>query len=414
MIQALILTADAGFGHRSAAIAVESALRDQYANQCQVSVYNPLDDKRTPFFIRDSQADYDLIIKHAPELFKLGYDVSDTTVTSALVDRALTLLLYEAMQNAIKTFQPDVVLTTYPLFQAPFLSVCTVRGYNIPLVTVITDLVTIHRSWFNNHADAVLVPTEEGLQLAAQYGIPPGQVHLTGIPVHPDIARESRDKHTLRKLLGWETNLPTFLAVGSKRVEHLLDTLKVFNHFGAPMQLAVIAGKNEKLYQALQQIEWQVPVRLYDYVDNMPNSLSATDAVICKAGGLIVTKSLAAGKPLMIVDVLPGQEVGNAEYVVKRGAGDVVTGPHEVNEVLAGWMRHDGRLLKERARLAQDIGKPYAAYDVARIVMEVAERGSLRKGREEDRYRMRLIELLENNKIRWQTSLVRMGKNERD
>ncbi len=414
MIKVLILTADAGFGHRSAAIAVESALRDQYADQCQVSVYNPLDDKRTPFFIRDSQADYDLIIKHAPELFKLGYDISDATVTSALVDRALTLLLYELMQNAIKTFQPDVVLTTYPLYQAPFLSVCTVRGYNIPLVTAITDLVTIHRSWFNNRVDALLVPTEEGLRLAEQYNIPSGRVHLTGIPVHPDIARERRDKHTLRKLLDWETDLPTFLAVGSKRVEHLLDTLKVFNHFGAPMQLAVIAGKNQKLYQGLQQIEWQVPVRLYNYVENMPTLLRAADAVICKAGGLMVTESLAAGKPLMIVDVLPGQEVGNAEFVIEHGAGDVVTGPHEVYEVLAGWMRSEGKLLTERSFQAQSLGKPYAAYDAARIVMEVAESGSVRKVREEDSYRMRLVELLENNKIRWQTSLVRIGKNDRD
>ncbi len=414
MIRTLILTADAGFGHRSAAIAVESALRDQYEDQCQVTVYNPLDDKQTPFFLRDSQADYDVIIKHVPELFRLGYDLSDATVTSAIVDRALTLLLYEVMQNTIKSFQPDVVLTTYPLYQAPFLSVCTVRNYNIPLVTVVTDLVTIHRSWFNNSVDALLIPTEEGRRLAEQYNMPLDRVHLTGIPVHPDITRERREVHTLRNLLGWEPDLPTFLAVGSKRVEHLLDTLKVFNNFGAPLQIAVVAGKNEKLYQALQQVDWKVPVKLYDYVNNMPTLMRAADAVICKAGGLIVTESLAAGKPMMIVDVLPGQEVGNAEYVVKHGAGDVVTGPREVYRVLANWMRNDHKLLKERARHAQAIGKPYAAYDAARLTIEAAQKGSVRKGRDEERLRARLIELLESNKIRWQTGLVRINRNERN
>ncbi len=414
MIRTLILTADAGFGHRSAAIAVESALRDLYEGQCQVSIYNPLDDKHTPFFLRDAQSDYDLIIKRVPELFRLGYDISDANVPNVIVDRALTLLLYEAMQNGIKNYQPDVVLTTYPFYQAPFLSVCTVRNYHIPLVTVITDLVTIHRSWFNSTTDALFVPTEEGRDLANQYNVPAEKVHLTGIPVHPDISRERREPHALRQMLGWETDLPTFLAVGSKRVEHLLDTLKVFNHYGAPLQLAVVAGKNEKLYKALQKVDWHVPVKLYDYADNMPTLLRAADAVICKAGGLIVTESLAAGKPLMIVDVLPGQEVGNAEYVVKHGAGDVVMNPHEVYEVLASWMRQDGKLLKERAQNAQAIGKPYAAYDVARITMETAQKGSTRKVREEEHYRMRLIEMLENNKIRWQTSLVRIGKNGRD
>ncbi len=414
MVRTLILTADAGFGHRSAANAVESALRDQYEDQCQVTIYNPLDDKHTPFFLRETQADYDLILQRAPELVRFSYDISDATVTSAIVDRALTLLLYEVMQNAIKTFQPDVVLTTYPLFQAPFLSVCTVRNYNIPLVTVITDLVTIHRTWFNNATDALLVPTEEGRQLADQYNISPGRVHLTGIPVHPDIVRERREPHALREMLGWDPDLPTFLAVGSKRVEHLLDTIKVFNHFGAPLQLVVVAGKNEKLFEALQQVEWHVPMHVYNYADNMPTLLRAADAVICKAGGLIVTESLAAGKPMMIMDVLPGPEVGNAEYVTKHRAGDMVTGPREVYEVLANWMRAGGELLKERARQAQAIGKPYAAYDVAKIMIEAATKGPSRKTRDHEHNRRRLIELLESNKIRWQTSLVRTGKNDRE
>ncbi len=62
----LILTADAGFGHRSAANAVKAALEELFDECCQVEIVNPLDDPRTPFFLRDSQADYDTIIKRAP------------------------------------------------------------------------------------------------------------------------------------------------------------------------------------------------------------------------------------------------------------------------------------------------------------------------------------------------------------
>jgi len=46
----LILTADAGFGHRSAALAVESALCERYGDLVETEIVNPLDDKRTPFF----------------------------------------------------------------------------------------------------------------------------------------------------------------------------------------------------------------------------------------------------------------------------------------------------------------------------------------------------------------------------
>ena len=46
----LILTADAGFGHRSAAHAVEVALKEAHEEECIVNIVNPLEDKRAPFF----------------------------------------------------------------------------------------------------------------------------------------------------------------------------------------------------------------------------------------------------------------------------------------------------------------------------------------------------------------------------
>ena len=42
MKQILILTADAGFGHRSAANAVAAALRETYGDVCAVEIVNPL------------------------------------------------------------------------------------------------------------------------------------------------------------------------------------------------------------------------------------------------------------------------------------------------------------------------------------------------------------------------------------
>ncbi|OYT68341.1 MAG: hypothetical protein CFK52_15245, partial [Chloracidobacterium sp. CP2_5A] len=55
----LILTADAGFGHRSAAKAVAAALRETHGDDCAVEVVNPLADWRAPAALRDSPLDYD-------------------------------------------------------------------------------------------------------------------------------------------------------------------------------------------------------------------------------------------------------------------------------------------------------------------------------------------------------------------
>jgi 1,2-diacylglycerol 3-beta-galactosyltransferase len=51
----LVLIADTGFGHRSAANAIIAALREKHGDQLEISLVNPLDDKRTPFFLRESQ-----------------------------------------------------------------------------------------------------------------------------------------------------------------------------------------------------------------------------------------------------------------------------------------------------------------------------------------------------------------------
>ena len=45
----LILTADSGFGHRSAANAVLAALVEKYSLECDAIICNPLEDRRTPF-----------------------------------------------------------------------------------------------------------------------------------------------------------------------------------------------------------------------------------------------------------------------------------------------------------------------------------------------------------------------------
>jgi 1,2-diacylglycerol 3-beta-galactosyltransferase len=395
----LILTADAGFGHRSAANAIAAALKDRYNDECLVEILNPLEDRRTPFFLRDSQTDYDKLVRNSPELYRFGYDASDTSVTSAIVESALTVLLYEVMRDIIRHFQPDVIVSTYPLYQSPIEAVFTMQNREIPLITVVTDLATVHRLWFNRTADACLVPTEIVRDLALNYGLVDEQIFVTGIPVNPQLAMDRRCPAELRAELGWRTDLPTVLAVGSKRVDRLLDTLNVLNHFGLPIQLAVVAGNDQNLYAELELMDWHQPVHLYEYASDVPLMMRAADCLVCKAGGLIITEALAAGCPMMLVDVLPGQETGNAEYVVGNAAGDLARSDVEVLEVFSHWMRDDRRLLKERARTAASLGRPQAAFDVADMVYQCSLRSP---GKHRHIFSQRsLIDLLNRNHVRW-------------
>jgi len=369
----LILTADAGFGHRSAANAVAAALEEIYDGACKAEIINPLEGDRVPALLRSSDT-YDKIVAELPKLYQLGYQASEAAVPSAVIESALTVALYEAMRDLLQSTRPDAIVSTYPLYQAPLSAVFTISKQYIPLLTVVTDLVTVHPLWLHKAADLTLVPTETVRQMAIETGLRPEQVQITGIPVHPKIIREDRTPEAIRTELGWHTDLTTVLAVGSTRVKHMSEALHVINHSGLPVQLAMVAGGDNELYNHFSSTEWHIPAYVYNFVENIPQMMHAADCVISKAGGLIVTEALACGLPLLLVDVLPGQEVGNAEYVISAGAGELANDNIEALEILCHWLLQGGELLTRRAEIARQLGRPRAAYEIARLAWEAAER----------------------------------------
>ena len=369
----LILTADAGFGHRSAANAVAAAIEEKYADELSYEIINPLDDRRTPTFLHDSQADYTKWVRSVPELYRFGYDASDALVPTALLESSLAVLLNEVMRDILKKSQPDVILSTYPMYAPALTSLFRSKRYRVPLFTSITDLSTVHRLWFHRKVDGCLVPNSLVADLATSYGVNPEKVTITGIPVHPNVVRETRSKNAVRAELGWAPDIPTVLAVGSKRVERMVDTLNIINHFGGPVQLVVVAGKDERLLQEINHFDWHIPAHIYDFVENMPSLMHAADLIICKAGGLIVTEALACGLPMILIDVIPGQETGNAEFATALGAADLAETPIAILENLNHLLQNNQSLLKQRSANATRLGQPRSAYKVAAILHSAIE-----------------------------------------
>lgn len=398
----LILTADVGFGHRSAAEAVKVAL-DRIAaergdDEIVAQIANPLDDKRVPALLRDQQTEYDSLVRTAPDLYKLGYEVANTAPIDAALEGALILMLFEVIRDVLREHRPDVIVSTYPLYQAPIGAVRQVTDRRSPLLTVVTDLATVHGVWFQRATDLCLVPTDKVAQIARKHGMPESRIRVTGLPVDPRLAERPADRAALRRELGWEPDLTTLLVVGSKRVTNLLEVLRALNHARLPIQLVLVAGGDDELYDRFQAQTWHLPAQIYNFVEEMPRFLIASDVIMSKAGGLIVSESLAAGLPMVLVNVLPGQEVGNAEHVVEGGAGVIAKDPISALETLWQWLDEDGKELRQRARAAEELGKPRAAEDVAQLALEAAS-GAVAKRRwaQEHAGRARLLAFLRRN-----------------
>jgi 1,2-diacylglycerol 3-beta-galactosyltransferase len=389
----LILTADAGYGHRSAANAIAAALQETHGGECTHEIINVLDHEHTPAFLRDTQTDYDRVARERPEFHKFGYEATDNATPKVILDRGLQVMLYSAMRRVLHDTQPDIIVSTYPLYQAALGAVFSITGKFIPLITVITDLITVHQIWFSEYSDLTVVPTSTVRDLALEAGLPAERVEVIGIPVQPRLSRQMPDKAALRAELDWEPDLTTVLIVSSKRSTRSADVIHVLNHSGLPIQLVLVAGGDDESYAQLQQTEWHRPAHIYNFVKNMPDMMCASDVIVCKAGGLTVTESLACGLPLLLTDVIPGQETGNAQYVIEGGAGAMIDEPLHALEILCHLLVNEGGLLKERAANALRLGRPRAAYDIVDRAWQLMQQGPVVKEASQIPLLPRLLEL---------------------
>jgi 1,2-diacylglycerol 3-beta-galactosyltransferase len=368
MKQIIILTADYGFGHRSAANAIAAALQETHGQDCHVEIVNPLDDPHSPAFLREDQSNYNRLVRELPDLYKLGYRVSENRMAGSLLKSTWTLMLFNVLRKIVHKIKPDVIVSTYLFYQGILSAIFEVEKQRIPLLTVVTDLASVNRLWFHPAADLCLVPTQIVYDLAIEAGLPAEKVKITGIPVRTELKKGRQDQSAVRLSLGWRQDLFTVLAIGSMRVVHIYDSLHVLNHSGLPLQLVIATGGDQELFQHLQDTEWHVEAHLYNFVSEMATFMRAADCVLCKAGGLTVSEALACGLPLILIDIIPGQETGNADYVVSGNAGTQVRDPIEVLEAMCHWIEKDRHLYNQLAQNARQLGCPHAAYDVAEFV----------------------------------------------
>lgn len=146
-----------------------------------------------------------------------------------------------------------------------------------------------------------------------------------------------------------------------------------------PIQLAVIAGRNETLFKQLRKLSWHVPANVQGFVTNMPDWMRASDLVITKAGPGTIMETLAAGKPMILSSYLRGQEGGNVQFVQEAGVGVLRANPQAIVRQLRAWLNGGHEQLDEMRERAMRAARPNAAIDIAREIaglLEATQRGT--------------------------------------
>src|SRR5438105_326724 len=88
-----------------------------------------------------------------------------------------------------------------------------------------------------------------------------------------------------------------------------------------------------------------------------------------KAGGATVQEAIAARCPMIINQIIPGQEEGNAEYIVRNQIGTVVPDDKETSEVVEEALAHRGRLWSEWRKNLEELSQPDASLRIAELIL---------------------------------------------
>ena len=368
----LLMHASAGAGHRRAAEALAKAFAqarpDFEVKVCDILGYT------TPIFRKTYSQGYLDLVRRAPELWGYLYSESDRTAgvkwrqeISAFFNRVNTL----SFLQFYKEYSPDIAVCTHFMPLQLLTRASRRRRQHAKVYCAVTDFA-VHSLWILENTDIYYVATEEAKRHLIRRGQPANQVQVTGIPVDP-VFQHGQSRAEALKSLGLPADLPVVLLLsGGFGVGPTLDLIRAFGQEEPVCRLVVVTGANEKMKQESEALAATIrtPVMVYGFVSNIHVMMDACDLVISKPGGLTTSEVLAKGRPLLVINPIPGQEQRNCETLLEAGAAarlfEVEDAYFKVKSLL-----QDKPQLEQMGSRAKRMGRPGAA---AAIVADILGR----------------------------------------
>ncbi|HEY5791810.1 MAG TPA: glycosyltransferase [Chthoniobacterales bacterium] len=362
MKRVLILTASFGEGHNTAAKSLRQAVLAVAGADTEVLVVDPYS-KTNPKFNRLIQVGYSVMINRYPKIWNFTFSILSLP---GLLEGMLPAM--QALQHAIRDlwrdFQPDIVVSTYPVFSFFVARLRKTHAeFREPFVMVVTDSTRINSAWYRCWSDQFVVPDQSTVRVLVKAGVPPERVQALGFPVS----------------LEFEKTRPISPAEGAPwRVLYMPSTKKgwalqaVREILRIPqVDLTILTAKNAALREQLDHagISQKDNVHVLGWTDQMPHLMAASHVFVGKAGGAVVQEALAAECPFVISHVVPGQEEGNMDLILDGQMGAMAAGsPKEIRQTLEQAFAEDGKLWRHWKRNIARHSTKHAARRIAEFL----------------------------------------------
>lgn len=366
MKKILILTAGFGDGHNAAARNLRDAI-EMADEDARAEVIDLFADSYGAFNTL-ARKTYLGMVAYAPKLWGQFYSLLE----SPLVEKQLGSFtrLQAMLEKILAQTQPDCVVSTYPVY-AHVIKKIYASHHERPFkfITVVTDSITVNSAWFRAPSDYFCVANDATAEVLLKGGVAENQIKVFGFPVSPLFADNSIN---LPPPVGDEPRRVLYIInTGKKKAGKAIDRLLEIDD----VHLTITAGRDPELRAKLieRTRDQEHRVKILGWTNQMPELMMSHHLVIGKAGGATVQEAIAARCPMIVNQVIPGQEEGNAELIEKLNLGAVVEKNKEVAEAVELAFEKRATLWNEWRKNLKKVSRPDAAMKIAELVLEESD-----------------------------------------
>ena len=366
-----LFSVSAGTGHIRAADALKATAAKTFPHLNVIHI--DLMTLVPPLFKKLYADSYLPLVERHPALWGYLYSQADKRKLDSALDRlrvSIERLNLQKFKDTIDALRPDAVICTHFLPAELFSRWKRKRKFNKPVWVVVTDF-DVHMLWVHRRLSGYCVANDEVARRLNDRLTEAVPIHVTGIPIMPSFG-EPRSRVESAHELGIDHSKPTLLLMsGGAGIGGVYRLARRLLQIESDFQLIVLAGKNERLLADLQKIASEHRGRMFPmgYTNTIERVMAVSDLAITKSGGLTTAECLAAGLPLIVVSPIPGQEERNADFLLEEGAAlkayDEAGLEFRVKALL-----HDRDKLQTMREKALQLGKPNAAENVLKLVLE--------------------------------------------
>lgn len=364
MAKVLILTAGYGEGHNSAARALQTAFNERSGIEAELVDLFAL---RAPRLNDLSRHGYLKLINTAPRAWSRLYRWLDESPRAPWVLNTLASHR-RLLGRIIAEKQPVAVVSTYPVYSWLLNRLRREGQVLCPHYTVITDALTINSLWYRADSAGWFVTDSDSAAYLRGCGVPAGKIHVSGFPVA--LAFADRPAHLAPADPVGPAHPPRVLfMINTGRRRALAITRALLKN--PAWQLTITAGRDEKLRRELGELAQGAPAKtdILGWTDRIPELLMTHHVAVSKAGGATTQESINALCPLIVSQIVPGQEEGNFELIRRNDAGALAETPEAIVATLERLFADDAKLWHRWRANLRRLAHPAAARMIAATVL---------------------------------------------